>query len=369
VQRRTANRLGLILFLGVAVACQAAPARPTDVATAWPTTIPAPTQTPRPLPTALRIPPQLPASFESRYLNSLDAAHTYVADTCTYLRNRWDPAKAAPGTIVMLVMLHSINQGKPEGSDAMNEVLFARMMDDLHEQRFQAISVEQLAGFLERNARIPSRSVVLMQDGRRYPENFERHFRSYWDTWGWPVVNAWDNQGSTTEPLWEDYVALAKDGLVDFQVYGPTFDPSAKPRTDEYLADQLQKPIDALQERMGKAPIGVVWPNGFSPQSVRIARQLGYRLGFTFNARGPVMYNWIPLSESTDSFRPSYQPEAAVGDPLMTLPRFWPYQVHNALDGVRISGREAAAFAEQNKGIELEYYDIVCAAKYGSIPR
>jgi hypothetical protein len=268
----------------------------------------------------------------------------------------------------MIIMLHSINRRKGEGPEAMTASLFGRMMGELHEQRFQAINTEQLAGFLESNAKIPYRSVMLIQDGRRYPDNFNTHFRQYWNTWGWPVVNAWDHQGSTTEPLWEDYVALAAEGLVDFQVYGPTFSASAKPRTDDYLTDQLEIPIEVFEERFGSVPIGVVWPNGFSQQSARAARQLGYRLGFTFNSRGPVMYNWVPQSDTADKFRPSYQPEAPVGDPLMTLPRFWPHQVHTTLDAVRIAGDESADYAEQHKGIELEYYDIACETTYGPIP-
>jgi hypothetical protein len=31
-------------------------------------------------------------------------------------------------------------------------------------------------------------------------------------------------------------------------------------------------------------------------------------------------------------------------------------------------GNEAAAYAEQNKAVELEYYDIVCAPTLGPIP-
>jgi hypothetical protein len=37
-------------------------------------------------------------------------------------------------------------------------------------------------------------------------------------------------------------------------------------------------------------------------------------------------------------------------------------------DTVRIMGNEAAAYAEQNKAVELEYYDIVCAPTLGPIP-
>jgi hypothetical protein len=38
------------------------------------------------------------------------------------------------------------------------------------------------------------------------------------------------------------------------------------------------------------------------------------------------------------------------------------------LDAVRTIGNEAAAYAEQNKTTELEYYDIMCAPTLGVIP-
>jgi len=38
------------------------------------------------------------------------------------------------------------------------------------------------------------------------------------------------------------------------------------------------------------------------------------------------------------------------------------------LDIVRNIGKDAAAYAEQNKATELEYYDIACAPTLGQIP-
>jgi hypothetical protein len=35
---------------------------------------------------------------------------------------------------------------------------------------------------------------------------------------------------------------------------------------------------------------------------------------------------------------------------------------------VRNIGQEAAAYAEQNKTAELEYYDIMCAPTLGTLP-
>ncbi len=80
------------------------------------------------------------------------------------------------------------------------------------------------------------------------------------------------------------------------------------------------------------------------------------------------MYNWVPLADQPDSNRPAFLPEGHVNDPRMVLPRYWPYQVQSNLDTVRTIGKEAAAFVEQHKATELEYYDIMCAPTLGAIP-
>jgi hypothetical protein len=101
---------------------------------------------------------------------------------------------------------------------------------------------------------------------------------------------------------------------------------------------------------------------------VEFARKYGYKLGFTINPRGPIMYNWVPQSDQTDPARPAYLPEGPAGDPLMTLPRYWDTDVRAHLDEVRTIGQGAAAYDQQNKAVELEYYDIMCASQLGPIP-
>jgi hypothetical protein len=98
-----------------------------------------------------------------------------------------------------------------------------------------------------------------------------------------------------------------------------------------------------------------------------MARQAGYKLGFTINPRGPLMFNWVPLTDQTDPMRPSYLAEGPAGDPLMTLPRYWDTDAREHLDTVRNIGKAATAYAQQNKAIELEYYDIACVPTYGPI--
>jgi hypothetical protein len=139
--------------------------------------------------------------------------------------------------------------------------------------------------------------------------------------------------------------------------------------TDEFLTGELQGSMENLQKYFNKTPIAIIWPGGgFGVRPVEFARKFGYKLGFTINPRGPVMYNWIPQADATDPARPAYLPEGPAGDPLMTLPRYWDTDVRAHLDIVRNIGKEAAAYAEQNKATELDYYNIMCAPTYGMIP-
>ena len=350
-------------------ACQPAASLPVEKTGVVPYNTQTVTKTPIPSPTIQRMPPSLPEMYQSSLLNSLDTPHTYIKDACTYLRYKWDSHNSPPGTVVMVVRLNSINKGIPQGGDVLNVTSFTKMMEEIHGQQFQAINTSQLANFLENNAKIPARSVVLIQDNRRYADNFNKHFRPYWETWGWPVVNAWDNEASSTDTLWNQNITLEQEGWVDHEVDGPPIDPNTVANlSDNYFTVELQKQITTFQAHFNKPPIAIIWPSGFAIRPVQIARQLGYRLGFTENARGPVMFNWVPLADNADNMRPSYPPEGSVDDPLMTLPRYTPFQVHDALDTVRMVGKDAAAYADQNKAAEMEYYDIVCAPTDGAIP-
>ena len=319
---------------------------------------------------AQRTPPALPRQYLSDYLNVYDTPHAYIKDSCQYLKAKWDPNNAAPGTVVMIIMFHGIFKGKPESPDGVHVIDFNRIMNHIKEQGFEAINTQQLLDFLERNAKIPARSVVIIQDDQHRGENFEKNFRQYWEDWGWPVVNGWLSQPDTLERLWQDNIALENEGWVDHQAQGVMFgsyltdnSPSA------VISRELKGSITAFEERFNKKPVAIVWPGGgFGIGPVEAARQLGYKLGFTVNSRGPVMFNWVPLANKEDPGRPAFMPEGPINDPLMTLPRYWPYQVVESLDRVRVTGKEAAAYAQENKSIELEYYDIACAPTYGPIP-
>jgi hypothetical protein len=333
-----------------------------------------PTETPVPIvtPTAVRTPPALPSTFVAGQLNPLDTPHTYIQDSCQYLHDKWNSNNAAPGTVVMVVMLHGIKRDQVDVT--ANDITaqdFRQMMNDLKEQGFEAINATQMADFIDHNAKIPARSVLLIQDDRRTAENYNDHFRPFYEKWGWPVVNGWISFDDSihTQNL-PGNVALEQEGWVDHQSHGYIHNINMGDNsTEEFIRGEFEGSINDLKTNFNKTPVAIIWPGGsFGIKPVQIAREYGYRLGFTINPRGPVMYNWIPLADEADPARPAYLPEGYVNDPRMVIPRYWPYQVQSNLDAVRNIGKDAAAYAEQNKATELEYYDIMCAPTLGAIP-
>jgi hypothetical protein len=379
------NRLILILILHAILlaACAPSSASPTidmgalstqayetALAALQPTETPIPTETPLPPPTVARAAPDLPGKFTTDRL--IDPPHTYIEETCQYLYDKWNSQNAAPGTVVMVIMLHGIVKDEvAENPNAITVQDFNQMMNDMKEQGFEAINTIQMADFMDHNIMIPPRSVLLIQDDRHLGENFNKHFRPFYDQWGWPVVNAWISWEDGPRALsLQDNIALEAEGWVDHQSHGYVHNINmGDDSTDEFIKGEFEGSINDLQTNFNKTPIAIIWPGGgFGVRPVQFARQYGYRLGFTINPRGPVMYNWIPLADQPDPGRPAYLPEGYVNDPRMVIPRYWPYQVQANLDNVRNIGKEAAVYAEQNKATELEYYDIMCAPTLGQIP-
>lgn len=312
----------------------------------------------------------LPPTFQTTLLNPLDKPHTYVDETCRYLRNKWNPLNAEPGTVVMIIMFGKIQTGPAAKPYGINVLDFMKIMQELKAQGFEAISMKQFLFFIERNIKIPPRSVLIIQDGNYSEEYFYKNYREYWENWGWPVINAWKSGPETPETLWQQNINMENEGWVDHQAYGVM--PETKLSDDSaktVIARELQGALGAFAGQYGKTPIAFIWPNGgFGLRPVQAARLLGFQLGFTDNSRGPVMYNWIPLANELDPERPGYLPEGQINDPLMTLPRYSPDQAFTAIDQVRAIGKEASAYEQANKEAEHKYYEIVCSETYGPMP-
>lgn len=333
-----------------------------------PTATPQVTDTPLPTPTVPRTPPALPGAYQSALLKPEDLPRTYVQDSCQYIKNKWDSTKSAPGTVVMVIMHHGINKGEASGNDVTVSE-HKKIMNDLFQAGFQAINMRQMADFMYDNAMIPQRSVLFIADDRHFAEYFNDHWRPYYEQWGWPVVNAYIGVDERPD-LWAENAALSAEGWVDYQAHGYLHNINiTEGSTDEFITSEMGGAITSIQKYMNKTPIAYIWPGGgFSKRAVEIGAELGYQLGFTVNERGPAMYNWIPQADTVNDSNPYAIPEVPAGNPLMTLPRYWSANARSNIGTVASIGDGAAAYAEQNKATELEYYDIVCAPAYGPIP-
>lgn len=347
---------------------------PSSTPTAAPTSPPtAPPPSPSPSPTPLRTPQPLPPVFTSWVLSDDVTPVTYIEDQCQYLKDRWDPNKSAPGTVVMVIMYHSVTEDynplNPDGSQVHHSELI-KTLEHAHEVGFETITADQLAGFLESNERIPRRSLLLIVDDRKRKEYYETHFIPHLKEYGWKITNAWISAKDTPDYLWKENEEVVQAGWVDVQAHGVVHNiPIGEYSTDEYIRGELNGSIEAIEAHHGKRPVAFIWPGGgFTARAAELAREAGYKLGFTTNPRGPLMFNWIPQAEKANPNRPNWLPEVPAGDPLMTLPRYWSMDAAYRIDDVITIGDDAAAEAEKNKALELEYYDVMCKSRTGEIP-
>jgi len=333
-----------------------------------------PTLAPIQRPTAVLLPP-LPKSSGSASLNPLPSTNSsftlpelltselgqgikpqsYLQDSCQYLYERWNqPQNSEPGTVVVPIVFHSISDRKT--TDAIDTTItteyFQSFMKHAHQLGFETITTAQLAGFLEKNAPIPPRSMILIVDDKKRAQYFKTFFEPYQKKYGWTVTNAWISYPETPAYLWQENAALAASGLVDYQAHGVIHNlPMDAHASLDYLKGAIYGPLTAVQDHFGKKPIAFIWPLGiFTPQAVKVARQAGYQLGFTDTPPGPLLFNWIPLNAE----------ERAANDPLMVLPRYWANDAIIEMDKAVKIGQEAQAFAEQDKALELQSYGEYC---------
>jgi hypothetical protein len=314
--------------------------------------------------------PPLPPIYRSSFLNPLDTPHTYIEYPCRNLKNKWNSTNAGPDTVVMVILIKNINRGTAEIPESISVGDFKRLMEQLHMQGFKAINTKELQAFLERNNFIPPRSVYLIQTGNHEGEYYENIFRDYYENWGWSITNGWVSEPGLPELLIRENIDLEFTGFLDHQAQGAYPGTILTDDTSKaVIARELQGSIDGLAKDFGKSPVVIVWPDGgFGHRPVGAARQLRFKMGFTSNTRGPIRYNWIPLAGDFDPKRPDLLPEGGINDPLMTLPVYSPQQALDDIDVIRAVGKEAAAYEQANKEMELAYYNSVCVQDYGQMP-
>ncbi len=302
-----------------------------------------------------------PAAFTSDIIREENTVQRYIVDECQYLAKRWDPKNALPGTIVAPIMFHSIRPGNEEINDPsfINADTFFQIMELAEFFGFETISSEELIGFLYRNERIPQRSMILILDDRR-PGTAEDYFLPVMEENDWISTLAWlvgDTDRRTG--LWDWIERLNDTGYFDIQSHGFNHIYLNEDMSKEEVTEEITALIPIFEERFGYRPLVYIWPGGnYTEEGIRIARNAGYKLGFTVHSRGPIQFNWIPQGEKELSF----------GDPLMTLPRFWSSAaVFNLDQAVKISD-SAIEHSVQNYPEEADWYSANCAGELPAFP-
>jgi hypothetical protein len=379
---------------------------PTQTLTPIPTLPPTTTFTPQPTLTPTETPwsgppPELPSIFQSDYTSLGVTPNTYIPDTCQYLKDRWNPNNSQPGTVVMAIMYHSITEDfNPLAADGtqIHHSDLVTTLEHAHELGFQTVTTEQLVNFLEQNAKIPPRSMILIVDDRR-PGVVREHFWPFLEKYHWTLTLSWligDTDQKPASPLnccpeenftslWDQMETYNASGYLDIQAHGYIHNiPIDDYSTEDFLQHEIVDSRQVLQDHFyckdhttglpiencqTNQPLAFIWPGGgFSKRAAEVAREAGYHIGFTINPRGPIMYNWIPLASEVNPNSPSWLPEASVGDPMMVLPRYWSSDAAYRLDDVANIGEEAANSAAQSRQAELDYYHYYCRDVTGEIP-
>ena len=195
--------------------------------------------------------------------------------------------------------------------------------------------------------------MILIIDDRRLGV-VDDHFMKYLDENDWTVTLAYIT-GIATVNEWKEFDRLKINNQLDLQAHGFRHNGETyitEHTSVEVIEQELYSPIPAIGEHAGRRPQAFIWPGGnFTLESVQMAREAGYEVGFTVYSRGPLMYNWIPLGAT----------EAKVNDPLMVLPRFWSNTAALYLERAVEISAEAKEFANQNKEIEYLWYKNYCS--------
>lgn len=307
-----------------------------------------PSSTPLPNPTKFSL-----SSFEYNFKPNEVSPRTYQ-DTCEYLSKRWGTGKSEPGTIIVPVMYHSVRQIGRELQDNMqvSQEYFEYTMEYAKKMGFETITTQELVGFLYNNDPIPTLSMILIIDDRRLGV-VDDHFMKYLDENDWTVTLAYIT-GIATANEWKEFDRLNINNQLDLQAHG--FLHNGETYITEYtskevIEQELYNPIPVIEEHAGRRPQAFIWPGGnFTAESVQMAREAGYEVGFTVYSRGPLMFNWIPLGAT----------EAKVYDPLMVLPRFWSNTAVLYLERAVEISAQAKEFANLNKEIEYLWYKNYC---------
>ena len=281
---------------------------------------------------------------------------------------RWDPQKSKPGTVVAPIMFHGIvkGNGQPTEAQDINFATFEQIVALAEDLGFETVTTDELIGFLTENAKIPPRSMILILDDRR-PGTAEDYFLPVNERNDWTTTLAWIAQADTDqrkgrlpdESMWDWIERINATGYFDVQSHGLNHKLYlVEGLPEEVVREEIAGSIPILEEHFGQRPIAYIWPGGdYSSLGIQVARQSGFKLGFTVQSRGPILFNWIPQGDK----------ELSYSDPLMLLPRFWSSAALLNLEQSAHIADAAEIFARDNYAAEAAWYSTNCGDELPSL--
>ncbi len=315
------------------------------------------TETATPAPTG-----EPPASFQSEVLRGGIVPVSYIADNCEYMQMRWDPENSTPGTVVAAVMFHSILEGNttPTLPQDINVTTFNAIISLAKQLGFETITSDELLRFLTENAKIPARAMILILDDRR-AGTAEEYFlqvdkeNDWTTTLAWPIGNTDQLDGKLSgESLWDWMERLNETGYLDIQSHGLNHIYLNDNMSEATIREEIGGSIPILKDHFGHRPIVYIWPGGnFTQLGIEIAHEEGFQLAMIERSYGPLLFNWVPLSER----------ERAYNEPLMLLPRFWDTAALLNLEQTAEIGDAAREFARENYAAEAAWFSQNCGGQ------
>jgi len=351
----------LLILLGACTPQSAAPSPRASIPT---NTLPVPTNPPLPTASISLSPPVStslpPADFNTNTLREGISPVSYIENSCQYLAQRWDPENSAPGTVVAPIMFHSIRPNGEEVSEpsSINKDTFDAIVRLAENLGFQTITTEQLVAFLQENAEIPNRSMLLILDDRR-PGTAEDYFLPVLENNDWTATLSWPiGDTDSRRGLWEWIERLNETGYFDIQSHGLNHIYLNDSMSEGQVREEIFGAIPILEDHFGEQPTAYIWPGGnYTALGVKVAQEAGFQLGFTIHSRGPIMFNWLPQGDK----------EAAIGAPVMLLPRYWSSAALLNLEQAAAMGAEARQFAKENYPEEAAWYREYCGEELASL--
>ncbi|WP_333871605.1 polysaccharide deacetylase family protein [Desulforamulus putei] len=244
------------------------------------------------------------------------------------------PATLAEAANKALILNYHHLDPNPRTSSTISPRLFAEHMKYLKDHGYHVISLQQLKNYLlaprtkgagnghHGNIALPDRAVVItFDDGYAsfyeyaYPVLKEYGFPSTMFT----IVGKVSNSPNEIPKLtWQQVKELAATGLVDFQshTYDMHYLVGKKSALIAEHPQKVQKDLhmsrDVLSFHTGRFVDAIAYPFGhYNPSLIHIARQEGFKLGFTLN-QGAVQKGMNPMQ----------LPRVAVGEEKFTVAEF-----------------------------------------------